>query len=637
VFSNNNGAACSDNNLCTSGETCNAGACTGGSIPNCNDGNPCTTDSCNPATGCTTAPANGGACDDGDTCTLGDTCQAGQCKGGAFNPSCAVPGSVCSFTGKAGDLVLCPILFARESQATPLPATLEVAFDYSPFALQPMQFQDEICVAANCTKQSTPPAKLQPSGHSVVTTPAVALWPGSGVLELVHDTDAAAVLSDAYLNNSGTLVGNAQVVELQLMLVSDVPAGDAVGIFPSDMIAYSTTGAPMAVELVGGVLVALNELPPCNLYPEQCNDGIACTTDTCNASTGNCVYTANNAACNDGIACTTDSCSATTGCVFTPSNAVCNDNKPCTNDVCAVGVGCTNNPVSNGVPCDDGNACTTGDSCQAGSCAAGVPLVCDDFNDCTVDSCKVATGCSFAPQSGVPCSDGNDCTVGDSCGADGACKSGTPVSGPGCETDPGDVICQITGAAAAEVECAFKVISCKQTDERATAMQFTLTWDATQATIVNLYDDICFPVGCFPLALTGTGAQPMSTGHSVSIAPNPIGGWNGKPCTNASQCGGVACTGNYCVGTEAQGGFGAAVIVNLTNPSAVFSNAYFAGDGSVVGDPTIFRMRFKLKTAIPAGAPLEVFIDQLVVTDKTSIALEPKVQNFSLVTCQKKN
>ncbi len=56
----NNGAACNDNNACTTGELCAAGICGGG------------------------APANnGGACDDKNACTTGETCSNGACSGGA--------------------------------------------------------------------------------------------------------------------------------------------------------------------------------------------------------------------------------------------------------------------------------------------------------------------------------------------------------------------------------------------------------------------------------------------------------------------------------------------------------------------------------------------------------------------------
>ncbi|MBI2436492.1 MAG: putative metal-binding motif-containing protein [Candidatus Magasanikbacteria bacterium] len=47
-----NGQPCSDNNLCTTADTCAGGQCQGGPPLACDDGNLCSNDSCNPATGC---------------------------------------------------------------------------------------------------------------------------------------------------------------------------------------------------------------------------------------------------------------------------------------------------------------------------------------------------------------------------------------------------------------------------------------------------------------------------------------------------------------------------------------------------------------------------------------------------------
>src|SRR5262249_47039623 len=59
----------------------------------------------------------------------------------------------------------------------------------------------------------------------------------------------------------------------------------------------------------------------------SCDDGNACTTDSCDAATG-CAHVA--ISCDDGNACTNDACDAATGCVHTA--VAC--------DVCAPSVGC---------------------------------------------------------------------------------------------------------------------------------------------------------------------------------------------------------------------------------------------------------------------------------------------------------
>jgi hypothetical protein len=51
-----------------------------------------------------------------------------------------------------------------------------------------------------------------------------------------------------------------------------------------------------------------------------------------------------------------------------------------------------------GTPCDDGNLCTIGDTYQNGVCVGGTPLVCDDQNPGTIDTCDPGQGCIFITQ-----------------------------------------------------------------------------------------------------------------------------------------------------------------------------------------------------------------------------------------------
>jgi len=78
-----NGTACSDGNGCTSGDSCQAGLCTGTAVA-CTAQDQChAAGTCNPATAtCSNPPvANGTICNDGNACTTGDNCQAGVCRG----------------------------------------------------------------------------------------------------------------------------------------------------------------------------------------------------------------------------------------------------------------------------------------------------------------------------------------------------------------------------------------------------------------------------------------------------------------------------------------------------------------------------------------------------------------------------
>jgi hypothetical protein len=78
------GTLCNDDTLCNGVETCNgAGQCSSGTAPNCDDGNPCTTDACSHATGCVHGSASAGTpCSDADACTTADACNgSGSCVG----------------------------------------------------------------------------------------------------------------------------------------------------------------------------------------------------------------------------------------------------------------------------------------------------------------------------------------------------------------------------------------------------------------------------------------------------------------------------------------------------------------------------------------------------------------------------
>lgn len=76
------GTACSDGNLCTLGDRCEASVCVG-TPRDCSVTDGChDVGVCDPATGqCPNPRPDGTACSDGNLCTLGDQCQAGTCVG----------------------------------------------------------------------------------------------------------------------------------------------------------------------------------------------------------------------------------------------------------------------------------------------------------------------------------------------------------------------------------------------------------------------------------------------------------------------------------------------------------------------------------------------------------------------------
>ena len=173
----------------------------------------------------------------------------------------------------------------------------------------------------------------------------------------------------------------------------------------------------------------------------NCNDGNLCTIDLCEPAAG-CLHENNDLPCNDGDVCSLgDQCTA--GVCAPGQPLLCDDGNPCTDDSCDPDAGCQHS--ANSVPCDDGNACTSEDQCQQGSCVSGPAPDCNDNDICTTDSCDPGAGCVHGSNI-LPCDDGNTCTAGDKCSAGACaggslvnCNDGNPCTDDGCEPGPGCV------------------------------------------------------------------------------------------------------------------------------------------------------------------------------------------------------
>lgn len=168
---------------------------------------------------------------------------------------------------------------------------------------------------------------------------------------------------------------------------------------------------------------------------QACDDQDSCTTnDRCNAA-GVCAGVALD--CDDDLACTTDSCTGGT-CAHVALNGFCitegatpaciatgnaDPGNGCR--VCSLGTGggAAFTTLANGATCSDSNACTTQDTCQAGACTGGPALVCTTDGPCNAAGCDPAHGCTLTATT-APCEDGDPCTTGDVCAA-GHCQTGS--------------------------------------------------------------------------------------------------------------------------------------------------------------------------------------------------------------------
>ncbi len=309
--------ACDDGDACTLTDSCLDGACTGFDRVVCDDGDVCTDDVCDPEGGTCFSSHNTAPCDDGDVCWLGSACVAGACLKGTTPLACD-DGNACTVDACDG---------ATGCVSAPI-SDGDACEDGNECTVK------DTCTAGQC----------------------------SGSERDCNDDDVCTV--DACITGQAC------------------------------------------------VYVPLDNL---------CEDGNPCTAFSCDAEAG-CVYTFTTAPCDDQSACTgSDTCAegACLGVLLDP-----NDGNPCTDDACFPSKG--NVYLPNTHPCDDNNECTLGDTCADSVCGAGPqPLDCDDGDVCTDDLCDPITACFYELNS-APCTDGSVCTQTDTC-IQGDCVGAEPM------------------------------------------------------------------------------------------------------------------------------------------------------------------------------------------------------------------
>jgi len=205
--------------------------------------------------------------------------------------------------------------------------------------------------------------------------------------------------------------------------------------------ATEDTGA----EDTGGEDASEDAVAPECTTDADCDDGVACTVDTCAPDTETCTRTADDAACDDGAFCNgAEVCDATLGCVDGDAPA-CDDGLACTVDTCDEDAdACANAPDD--AACDDGVYCDGVEVCDTTlGCVSGDPVVCDDGFDCTIDVCDEAGQTCRTLSDDAACDDGTFCNGAEVCDADAGCVAG---EAPTCE----DAFDCTTGSCDAELD-----------------------------------------------------------------------------------------------------------------------------------------------------------------------------------------
>ncbi len=330
---------CENGNACTVNDFCSAGECQAGPPRNCNDNNVCTNDSCDPVDGCRYIH-NLNPCNDGSVCTFNDFCLLGTCRGGE---------SINCDDGNFCTINFCdPVLGCRTANR------VGECDDQDPCT------GEDTCLGGQCIGLGDGCDDDDPC-----------------TIDSCMDGECVHTPSDASCDD-GLFCNGTESCDPVLGCVSS---------------GNPCTGGPVCqntcVEATQSCMSPLGT--PCP------SDGIPCTDDVCDGS-GSCGVPNHNA-CDDGNACTVNSCNPSTGCQFNPvacgpsdgccppgcssgSDPDCAAGPVCGNDICEIGGGedCQNcssdcNSVTSGpmenryccgdnVDCGDSRCTGNGNTCQ---------------------------------------------------------------------------------------------------------------------------------------------------------------------------------------------------------------------------------------------------------------------------------
>ncbi len=401
VNSNDNTNTCSngDADLCTTGDTCVAGACVAGTTAVvCNDGKACTDDLCNPLTGCVATPDDGNTCSDSNACTVGDSCSAGNCVAGTGALTCD-DGKAC--TDDACDPAS-GCVATNDNSNTCSDGTLCTVGD--------------ACVAGACVPGAAPNC----DDGKVCTDDSC-----DALIGCVNQNDNSNSCTDnnACTVGDGCSAGNCVAGAGPLTCDDGLPCTDDSCV-PATGCAFATDNSNICSDgllttsgdaCVGGICSGTPIVCP---TPNQCQDAVP------NGTTCTLVAKAANTPCDDGSTATAnDTCTAS---VCSGTTIVCAAPTQCQATVTPNGSDCTTTFKANTASCDDGLATTSGDTCNGQGTCLGTTIVCAAPTQCETAGVPNGTSCPKGFKANtVACNDSLATTSGDRCDGQGGCAGVT--------------------------------------------------------------------------------------------------------------------------------------------------------------------------------------------------------------------
>lgn len=377
------GKTCDDTNACTQEDQCGeSGQCDGGIavvVPN----EVCADCSCDPDRGVVCIPkAPGAGCDDGDCCTNNDVCVA--CVAG--EPGCSAGGLMCGgVPSVCDDLVDCTVDRCVCSLETDQP---ECFYEPVPSGTACVANPNICTTGDQCRAGVCVPGTPTELSDNNPCTQDVCIKGEIDHVPLMEgqcdDGDECTLDDHCFL---GSCIGGGPVVCELPLCAGSVECVTGVGCVP----AWLPAGAVCSGQAGCGTNFVCTVEHTCEpSVGKSCDDGDACTLDTCDESTGACIHTSDGDLCSGLGPCIEPQCN--------PKSGLCDlyvtDGTPCAGGVCKGGV-CTCVPNCKGGVCgDDGcggscGSCPGGLSCVNGACLgceASCPTVClPDGTCCPAD------------------------------------------------------------------------------------------------------------------------------------------------------------------------------------------------------------------------------------------------------------
>jgi len=416
--------ACSDGDLCTVDDKCEAGQCVG-TARDCSgfDGQ-CTQGNCDPQTGECGAEnrQDGTTCDDQSLCTTDDACAAGVCTGTAKDCDDNDPCTEDSCNEADGLCVNTRVPRPGE-EGPPGDPTCQNGLDDD---CDGYTDENDLASCMGCVTDADCDDDNPCTNDSCMGM----------ICEIEIVTDGTTCDDGFYCTVGDVCTGGVCGGSARDCSGAAGPCEDGVCVEDSDI--CTTRSKADGTSCDDGLYCTVGDQCAAGLCvgggARDCADQDTCTDDDCDEDANSCTHTlvpipgAEGRGVADSCSNTfDDDCDALTDmddpdCIECTQDSECDDGNQCTADTCSAG-NCGSVPETDGTACDDGQYCTENDQCTSGLCGGTLrdcSLVADQCNNGTCDEGN--DQCIPQPKAdGTSCSDGQYCTISDRC-VSGSCS-----------------------------------------------------------------------------------------------------------------------------------------------------------------------------------------------------------------------